>query len=141
MRDESAQRNLPNRQSNDHAGHLIATEFGAPGDERNLAPQNAVANSEGSYRKLEEMWGNNLRQGRKVWVDITDHEHLEGNRHKRVVKWRVDDGELSEVIFTRPDPVPAQRKTDGASGVLLGLGRTPADYVPRAVRGWRAPGR
>jgi hypothetical protein len=122
VRDETAQRNLPNKQSNQAAGHLIATEFGAPGDERNLAPQNAISNSEGTYRDLEVRWGKALRQGKRVWVDIVDYEHLEGNRHRRVVKYRIGEDDEGEIIFLNPAPVGAS--TQSSSGKLIGIGRT-----------------
>ena len=125
VRDESAQRNLPNKKSNQAAGHLIATEFGAPGDERNLGPQNAVSNSEGTYRDLEIRWGRALKQGKRVWVDVIDYEHLEGNKHRRVVKYRIGDEDELEVTFLNPAPVaPAGA---ASSGTLLGFGRTPQE--------------
>jgi hypothetical protein len=55
----------------DHAGHLIGDRFGAPGDMRNLSPQNWKSN-QGSYKDLEDRWAKTLKEGGDVHVEVTD---------------------------------------------------------------------
>jgi DNA/RNA non-specific endonuclease len=54
----------------DNAGHLIARDFGAPADARNLAPQNTVANCWGSYRAQERRWAAALEVGYGIEVTV-----------------------------------------------------------------------
>lgn len=55
-RDRSAQSAVSSG-SGDHAGHLIADQFGAPGDARNLSRQNRIMNSGGgTFHDLERRW-------------------------------------------------------------------------------------
>jgi hypothetical protein len=62
-RDEYAQRKLSGG-TGDHAGHLIGSQFGAPGSGENLALQNAVQNAGGgTWYGLEEQWADALRAG------------------------------------------------------------------------------
>lgn len=62
-RDEYAQRKLSGR-TGDHAGHLIGSQFGAPGSGENLALQNAVQNAGGgTWYELEERWADALKAG------------------------------------------------------------------------------
>ncbi len=84
IRDERAQWAVSHG-TGEHAGHLIATQFGAPGDTRNLGLQNpnmntfaprhlhaAFLGSGGAYRRTEIEWGALLESGTRVKVVIED---------------------------------------------------------------------
>lgn len=69
-RDRKAHKAINAAFPGDHAGHLIACQFGGPADARNLEPQNALMNSEGTYWQLEQQWARLLEQGYGVQVAI-----------------------------------------------------------------------
>lgn len=108
-RDRKAQEDV-SAGTGEHAGHLIAIEFGAPGDIRNLGLQNpnmntyapkkhqqALLGSGGSYRQLEIRWKELLLQGWRVHVTVTDKYRLGENRSfTRHVRWteRSRSGEM-----------------------------------------------
>lgn len=78
--------------SGDDAGHLIANQFGAAGDAKNLGKQNWRANEFGTWRQLEKRWAESLQNGIKIEVEITEHTHKDSNRpYKRVAKWTETD--------------------------------------------------
>lgn len=99
-RDKKAQEEV-SEGTGEHAGHLIAIEFGAPGDVRNLGLQNpnmntfapklhqqALKGSGGSYRRLEMMWKEMLLQGWKIHATVTDIYRLGEKRpFNRRVRW------------------------------------------------------
>jgi len=85
----------------EHAGHMIAIQFGAPGDIRNLGLQNpnmntyapsklheALVGAGGSWYKLELRWKYALLQGWKIVVKVTDKYRRGENRpFTRNVVW------------------------------------------------------
>ena len=85
----------------EHAGHLIAIQFGAPGDLRNLGLQNPNMNTfapkplqeafqgpGGSYHNLESKWAGLLEQGYSVRVTVVDKYRSGENRPcTRSVTW------------------------------------------------------
>lgn len=85
----------------EHAGHLIAIEFGAPGDARNLGLQNpnmntyaplqhqmALKGSGGNYRRLEMYWKELLLQDWRIHVTVTDKYRVGESRFfTRHVRW------------------------------------------------------
>jgi hypothetical protein len=73
----------------DDAGHLIAARFGAPGDARNLSPQNWVQNrGEGTYYALEKSWERKLKAGTTIDVTVRDCTRRGEDRpFGRVVTW------------------------------------------------------
>ena len=99
-RDNSAQRAISSG-TGEHAGHLIGIQFGAPGGLENLGLQNpnmntfaprylheAFLGSGGSYHDLESRWANQLRQGYRIHVTVTDRYRSEENRpYTRSVQW------------------------------------------------------
>ncbi|MGD0628142.1 MAG: hypothetical protein ABR987_02255 [Terracidiphilus sp.] len=99
-RDERAQRQV-SAGTGEHAGHLIAIQFGAPGDSRNLGLQNpnmntyaprkyqeAFVGTGGSYYKLEATWKELLLDGWKIEVIVTDKYRLGEDRpFTRSVSW------------------------------------------------------
>lgn len=99
-RDERAQRQV-SAGTGEHAGHLIAIQFGAPGDSRNLGLQNpnmntfapkkyqeAFAGPGGSYYNLESTWKELLLDGWKIDVIVTDkYRRGEDRPFTRSVSW------------------------------------------------------
>jgi hypothetical protein len=99
-RDTSAQRQV-SAGTGEHAGHLIAIQFGAPGDGRNLGLQNpnmntfapkkyqeAFAGPGGNYHNLESTWKELLLNGWKVSVLVTDkYRSGEDRPFTRSVSW------------------------------------------------------
>jgi len=99
-RDERAQRQV-SAGTGEHAGHLIAIQFGAPGDGRNLGLQNpnmntfapkkyqeAFRGSGGSYYNLESTWKDLLLDGWKINVIVTDkYRSGEDRPFTRSVSW------------------------------------------------------
>ena len=100
-RDERAQRQV-SAGTGEHAGHLIAIQFGAPGDRRNLGLQNpnmntfapkkyqeAFAGSGGSYFDLESTWKELLLDGWMIDVIVTDkYRRGEDRPFTRSVSWK-----------------------------------------------------
>jgi hypothetical protein len=96
----SAQRNLSGS-TGEHAGHLIAIEFGAPGDVRNLGLQNPNMNTfapknlhsafqgpGGSYHDRESDWTRLLKAGWKIRVTVRDkYRNGENRPFSRWVQW------------------------------------------------------
>lgn len=69
-RDESAQARF-SRGTGMDAGHLIGTQFGAPGTGPNLALQSWMQNEGGgTYHALEKAWADLLQAGGAVWVQV-----------------------------------------------------------------------
>jgi hypothetical protein len=99
-RDEDAQDEL-SADSGEHAGHLIAIQFGAPGGIENMGLQNpnmntyaprrlqeALRGNGASYYKLELDWKKKLKAGYRISVVIRDKYHLGENRpFVRWVQW------------------------------------------------------
>lgn len=99
-RDVSAQREISSG-TGDHAGHRIGIRFGAPGDSRNMALQNANINtraprvfhetfrgSGGSYLDLEDRWEALLLEGVGVIATVKDRYKLGEERpFSRYVSW------------------------------------------------------
>ena len=97
---ESAQRAM-SAGTGEHAGHMIGTQFGAPGDARNLGLQNPNMNTfapkalqaafqghGGSYHDLESRWTALLKQGYKIRVTVRDKYRKGENRpFSRWVQW------------------------------------------------------
>lgn len=57
------------RRDSDDGGHLIGARFMGQGDPENLIAQDAKLNR-GGYKSLENVWADNLEQGKSVDVDI-----------------------------------------------------------------------
>jgi hypothetical protein len=87
-RSTAAQRSVAGG-TGDDAGHLIGNQFGAPGDARNLTPQNWIANrGGGTFYELEQTWAEKLSQGSQVEVTVTDVTRAGEDRpFMREVKW------------------------------------------------------
>jgi hypothetical protein len=99
-RDKRAQK-LVSAGTGEHAGHLIAIQFGAPGDDRNLGLQNPNMNTfapkkyqeaflgpGGSYYDLESSWKELLLDGWRIHVTITDkYRRNEDRPFTRNVSW------------------------------------------------------
>jgi len=99
-RNYSAQRAV-SAGTGEHAGHLIGMQFGAPGGLENLGLQNPNMNTfapkplheafvgpGGSYHDLESKWAEQLKQGYRIHVTITDKYRSGENRpYTRSVQW------------------------------------------------------
>jgi hypothetical protein len=99
-RDTPAQRVI-SAGTGEHAGHLIGIQFGAPGGLENLGLQNPNMNTfapkplqeafvgpGGSYHRLETQWAEQLRQGYRIHVIVTDKYRRGENRpYSRSVQW------------------------------------------------------
>jgi len=81
------------RGTGDDAGHLIANQFGAPGDERNLSAQNRTMNQfGGTYKQMEEKWAEKLSEGYKIDVAVKDVTRSNEDRpFMRSVNWTETD--------------------------------------------------
>ncbi|RYD50531.1 MAG: LysM peptidoglycan-binding domain-containing protein [Sphingomonadales bacterium] len=87
------------RRGSDDGGHYIAARFNGPRESFNHFAQNANFNR-GSYRVLEDRWAKDLREGRKVFVDIVPHYAGTSRRPDRVdVTWYID-GEKHKAKFS-----------------------------------------
>ena len=73
----------PDRLESDHGGHFIGRQFGGPKEAINLFAQDASFNRSG-YAKLENQWRNNLRSGKKVYVDIQAYYSAGSKRPDRI---------------------------------------------------------
>jgi hypothetical protein len=96
-----ADQRLVSAGTGEHAGHLIAIQFGPPGDLRNLGLQNpnmntfaprplqeALQGSGGSYYHLESKWTRLLLDGYAIHVTVTDKYRPGQNRpYTRSVVW------------------------------------------------------
>ncbi|MES2158028.1 MAG: DNA/RNA non-specific endonuclease [Pseudomonadota bacterium] len=67
-----AQAGEPDRRPDDEGGHFIAARFNGPRDSFNHFAQDRNFNR-GAYRAMEDGWVKELREGRKVVVDIIPH--------------------------------------------------------------------
>lgn len=91
------------RQTGDDAGHLIANQFGAPGDLRNLTLQNRVTNRWGTYRDLERKWAELLENGSGIEVVVTDRFRMGKARpYRRDVRWTEIDRHGRRTEFEEP---------------------------------------
>jgi DNA uptake protein ComE-like DNA-binding protein len=87
-RDPGAQREV-SEGTGDHAGHRIGNRFKGAGGKENLAQQNSKINV-GSYKRLENAWVRELKDGSKVKVEVTDVTRPGEKRpYARIVKWTV----------------------------------------------------
>ena len=59
----------PGKVQGDHAGHLAGDRFGGSPDIDNLVSQMRTVNLS-QYKKLENKWAQDIRDGKKVEVDI-----------------------------------------------------------------------
>jgi hypothetical protein len=116
-RNRSAQRKI-SEGTGEHAGHLIATRFGAPGCTCNLSLQNPNMNSYtpkehqdalgegGSWLKLEDSWAELLEAGQKddrrvrIKVEVEDRFRPGNTRpYKRNVQWWMKQGSGDWVLM------------------------------------------
>jgi hypothetical protein len=108
----------------DDAGHLIGDRFGAPGDDRNLSPQNWRANQFGTFKQLENFWAAKLKAGSRVEVEVTDVTRAGEDRpFMRTVRWRetfpdgtADTGQLTFANTHTPKSRAARQIPPTVSG-------------------------
>ena len=85
LRNPTAQRDegKPDRLDSDHGGHFIGRQFSGPKEAINLFAQDASFNRSG-YAKLENQWRNNLKSGKRVYVDIQAYYSAGSKRPDRI---------------------------------------------------------
>ncbi|MFD1408070.1 DNA/RNA non-specific endonuclease [Kroppenstedtia eburnea] len=87
------------RLPDDEGGHLIASIFGGEGGLDNLVPQNGNLNK-GEWKKMENMWADALRSGKKVKVKIKPVYNGDSKRPDRFeVQYKIDDEVWEEKSF------------------------------------------
>lgn len=80
------------RQPDDDGGHLIGARFGGSGENENLMAQNSNLNR-GSFKRLENDWERELKNGNEVYVDVQVSPSREGR----------PDTIMGSYVIERPD--------------------------------------
>jgi hypothetical protein len=62
-RNTTAQRHLPDKNPDDHAGHIFARIFQGPAATINLTPMHGTTVNQSAYRRLENRWAKAIRNG------------------------------------------------------------------------------
>ena len=100
-RSQAAQRSISEGIGED-AGHLIGNRFGAPGGVENLSPQNWAQNRYGTFKNLENIWADKLKNGIGVEVNVKDiYKAGEARPWRRIVEWtevHPNGGRLTEKL-------------------------------------------
>jgi hypothetical protein len=95
-------------------GHLIANEFGGPGEPINVVPMLRDLNQNRRYRSLEESWrkmemhlGSLVKGGKKVDLQIhVDYDHPDAKTpHRLVVEYNVDGVPQDPFEFDNVPPI------------------------------------
>jgi hypothetical protein len=146
-RDRKEHGEINKRFPDDQAGHLIARDFGAPADRRNLEPQNAVMNnSPGTYREREQYWAALLEQGYGIHVviEVVTRPLMtkkgESDRpDRRHAGWKViaPDGtrtEDSQTFLDRPIPEELREHLRQIGKDLRENKPVQQKFIPRIVR-------
>lgn len=90
------------RRHADDGGHFIAHRFNGPSDAFNHFAQDASFNR-GVYRKVEDGWAKELKNGRHVSVDIAVEYEATSLRPKSlVVNWRVNGQKYAQRFSNAP---------------------------------------
>ena len=81
QRNAYAQRTVggADRRADDDGGHLIANRYGGSGGKENLDAQNSNLNR-GSYKAMENEWGNHLEQGDQVYAHVETFKSNDSQR-------------------------------------------------------------
>jgi hypothetical protein len=118
-RDGKAHRAINEQFPDDHAGHLIARDFGAPADARNLEPQDAVMNSWGTYRELERDWAALLEKGSGIhaavevvgrpWTTKDGESDRPDRRHARWIVVAPDGTRTDHALSFLDRPIPEDK--------------------------------
>lgn len=119
-RDHGAQDRVAGK-TGDDAGHLLGTQFGAPGGEGNLSRQNWIQNrGGGTFYDLERHWTRQLKKGTRIEVEVTDVTRVGEDRpFMRKVVWKetTPDGTVSNHRLDFANADSAKRRE--AAGVEL----------------------
>ncbi|MFE7223594.1 DNA/RNA non-specific endonuclease [Nocardioides sp. NPDC057577] len=106
-RNVAAQRNLEDKIKNvDHAGHLFARIFKGPGDLINLVPMHGSKVNQGQYRRLENLWSDQIQQGKTVEVTIDLDYDGSSRRPTDIVVTHVVDGVEATTFIENEEPDP-----------------------------------
>lgn len=106
-RSGSSQRNLPDRQAGDHAGHIFARIFKGPGELVNLVPMVGGKVNLSSYKVIENEWKRAITDGKEVVVEVRFKYRSETRRPDAlVVNYTIDQIEKKRRISNQ---VPRKR--------------------------------
>jgi hypothetical protein len=101
-RNSTAQRDLPDKGAEDHAGHIFARIFKGPGDLINLVPMHGRKVNLSAYRVLENLWSRAIKANGAVTVEVR-FEYIDHGRRpdEIIVRYKVQDtnGKLIESRF------------------------------------------
>jgi hypothetical protein len=90
-RAEQARAGGEQRKPTDDGGHFIAARFNGPRDWFNHFAQDANFNR-GVYRQIEKEWADDIKAGKRVFVDIIPHYDGSSIRPDRLtIRWKVGD--------------------------------------------------
>ncbi|MBG6098575.1 DNA/RNA non-specific endonuclease [Nocardioides luteus] len=104
-RNVAAQRNLEDKIKNvDHAGHLFARIFKGPGDLINLVPMHGSKVNQGQYRRLENLWSDQIQEGKTVEVTIDLDYDGSSRRPTDIVVTHVVDGVEATTFIENEEP-------------------------------------
>ncbi len=100
-RDRTAQRDLPDKNPGDHAGHLFARIFQGPAATINLTPMHANVN-QSAYRQLENRWAEAIKTGKSVDVTVELTYHDETWRPAVILVNYLSDGKRESKVIVNP---------------------------------------
>jgi hypothetical protein len=91
-RNSTAQRDLPDKGAEDHAGHIFARIFKGPGDLINLVPMHGRKVNLSAYRMLENLWSRTIKAKGEARVEVRFEYLDEGRRPDEIrVRYKVQD--------------------------------------------------
>ncbi|MCG3471806.1 DUF637 domain-containing protein [Xenorhabdus bovienii] len=87
----------------DEGGHLIASIFNGPGEKINLVPMNGNLNK-GEWKKMENSWAKDLKDGKQIDVKITPVYKSNNVRPDEInVRYSIDGGRPVIVNFNNSE--------------------------------------
>lgn len=96
----SAQRNLPGKLCDDHAGHVIGHRFGLDQGVKNLFPQNGNFNTS-AYKKLENEMADFVNAGAEVKVNVQIDWTPSGRPDVVAVQYDAVDAASGKTVFSK----------------------------------------
>jgi len=89
--DQQRQAGNKYRKETDDGGHIIAKRFNGSGRIDNIVAMDSSLNR-GEYRKLENQWAKEIKNGNKVYVEIKLKYPRDNERPERItIKYRIED--------------------------------------------------
>lgn len=99
----------------DDAGHLLAREFGGPGEQINYQPMDSYTNRMGDWRSMEKDWGKALDAGGEI-TDIRIESLYEGSGKRPVgfeISYKENGNMQYRYIDNTPRPVDLVKNNSG----------------------------